>query len=293
MAAAARGWQSAAVPPAPRFHAPWPDTELGGTDLVAAMRRLRRSAFREQPPLSDHLLQLASQDASHAFLTNPAAHQIYVYLARYVARAIRLWFPVSGVTPRVLDWGCGKGHFSLLLKEQGLSPVSADRVGDGGDSAFGQSTPIVDGAGLKVVPLEDDVRLPFADQSFEVVLSVGVLEHVPSDTASLAEITRVLAPRGLFFCFFLPAKTSWTQRLAHLKGDRYHDRLYGELELRRKLARAGLVPLDVWRRQLLPKNSVRYPAPWAFERIDQLVTNHTLLKYLATNLECVAARGLE
>ncbi len=279
--------------PAPRPHRPWPSTELGGTDLVAAMRRLRRSAFRERPPLSEHLLELAAKAPNHDFLLNPAAHQIYVYLARYVARAIRLWFPVSGKTPRVLDWGCGKGHFSLLLKEQGLSPVSCDRRSEGGDSAFGQHTPIVTGAGLEVVPLDDDVRLPFADASFEVVLSVGVLEHVPSDAASLAELARVLSPRGLFFCFFLPAKTSWTQRLAHLRGDRYHDRLYGELELRRLLARAGLVPLDVWRRQLLPKNSVRYPAPWGFERVDQLLTNHTPLKWLATNLECVAARGLE
>ena len=69
-------WQAGAVEPAPRLHHPWPSTELGGTDPVAAMRRLRRSAFREKPPLSAHLLELAAQAPNHDFLTNPAAHQI-------------------------------------------------------------------------------------------------------------------------------------------------------------------------------------------------------------------------
>jgi ubiquinone/menaquinone biosynthesis C-methylase UbiE len=57
---------------------------------------------------------------------------------------------------------------------------------------------------------------------------VGVLEHVPNDQASLSEIVRVLKPDGLFFCFFLPTTLSWTQKVAHMRGNDYHDRLYDE-----------------------------------------------------------------
>jgi hypothetical protein len=53
---------------------------------------------------------------------------------------------------------------------------------------------------------------------------------------------------------------------------------------------AGLELLDVWYRQLLPKNTVRYPFFRMFERVDQLVTEHTPLRVFATNIEFVSAK---
>lgn len=259
---------------------------------VEALRAVRHRAFHKEPPPSLELKRLASQGPDHSFLINPAAHLVYVYLVRYVVEASVLWTQKTPRTLDVLDWGCGKGHVSLLLRENGVRPVSADRVSDAGHSAFGQATPILKGAGIEVAPLEDDVALPFADASFDAVLSFGVLEHVPHDASSLQEISRVLRRRGLFFCFFLPYTGSWTQRLAHLRGDRYHDRLYGRRQLKRLLSGAGLGLADAWFRQLFPKNSVPYPKPWWFERLDQTLTEHSPLRFLATNLECVAVKGL-
>ena len=138
--------------------------------------------------------------------------------------------------------------------------------------------------------MQYDGVLPYGDASFDVVLSVGVLEHVPNDRASLAEIKRVLKPSGLFFCFFLPTDLSWTQKLAHLRGDFYHDRFYNERVVKEMLAESGMKLVDLWYRQLFPKNSVHYPNFRMFERIDQLLTENTPLRVFATNIEFVSEK---
>jgi SAM-dependent methyltransferase len=119
-----------------------------------------------------------------------------------------------------------------------------------------------------------------------------VLEHVPNDAASIAEITRILKPGGFFFCFYLPTRLSWTQKVARSRGDEYHDRLYTRQSIDALLKSAGLQLRDVWYRQLFPKNVIHYPAFRTFEQIDQLLTRYTPLRYFATNIEFVATKPL-
>jgi 2-polyprenyl-3-methyl-5-hydroxy-6-metoxy-1,4-benzoquinol methylase len=103
----------------------------------------------------------------------------------------------------VLDWGTGKGHITYLLAAQGFRVTSCDVESQAVDSTFGQQTPIVAECKFPIVPLKHDWLLPFPDASFDVVVSFGVLEHVPNDSASLAEIRRILKPDGVFFFLFL------------------------------------------------------------------------------------------
>jgi hypothetical protein len=58
---------------------------------------------------------------------------------------------------------------------------------------------------------------------------------------------------------------------------------------------AGLELADLWYRQLLPKNKVRYPNFRLFEKMDQFATEYTPLRYFATNIEfvCVKPRSTE
>jgi SAM-dependent methyltransferase len=84
-----------------------------------------------------------------------------------------------------------------------------------------------------------DVRaLPFADRSFDVVLCVTVLCHrsIPSPSAAVAEMARVVRPRGLV-CLWEPGVRGL--RRAH---DRvtHTGRRFSRSELRGLLAAAGL-----------------------------------------------------
>jgi len=98
---------------------------------------------------------------------------------------------------RVLDLGSGAGTDSL---------VAAQMVGSEGRVTGIDMTPemlakaraAADEMGVTNVEfVEGEVeRLPFADESFDVVISNGVVDLIPDKDAVFAEIFRVLAPGG-------------------------------------------------------------------------------------------------
>ena len=251
---------------------------------------LRRSYFQIPQPLNQQIFDLTLNLQSHAFLRNAACQNIYLYLTNYVKAFSEYWFKKSLSNLTILDWGCGKGQISYLMREMGAEITACD-VHGGDDSSFAQNTPIIEKSSINVFPLEHPYILPFNDASFDIVLSFGVLEHVPNDFESLQEIHRILKPSGLMFCFFLPYHLSWTQRLAHLRGDFYHDRLYSKKMVKKLLNQSKLELIDIWHRQLLPKNSIAYSNYRTFEFIDQWITEYTPLKYAATNIEFVAYKS--
>jgi SAM-dependent methyltransferase len=256
-----------------------------------SLRSLRSQVFSGTWPLDQEIRAIARQIPSHGFLYNPASHYVYIYLTRYVQLMSEhvLEHPFGALS--VLDWGCGKGHVSKLLRDLGPGSLrSCDLASDEEDSAFGQDTPLIRDFNIPVTPLDHEYKLPYPDATFDVVLSVGVLEHVANDQASLAEIGRVLRPRGMFFCFNLPTTLSWTQKLSHMRGNLYHDRLYDERHIREMLSSVEFDLLDLWYRQILPKNSVHYPMFRLWERIDQFVTFYSPLRVFATSIEFVASR---
>ena len=255
-------------------------------------RQFRKSTFKKKWPLDEEITAIAAELPSHAFLHNPAGQYAYIYLTQFVKAFSEQYLrrPFGDLT--VLDWGCGKGHVSKLIRDLGPKHLySCDRLSENDDSTFGQATPILERLNTPVTPLDHDYLLPYQDSAFDIVLSVGVLEHVPQDRASLSEINRILKRGGLFFCFFLPTKLSWTQCVAHWRGNDYHDRLYSEHQVMQMLEAAGFELIDMWYRQFLPKNTVHYPNFRLFERLDQFVTEKTPFRYFATNLEFVCAKG--
>ncbi len=68
----------------------------------------------------------------------------------------------------------------------------------------------------------DPVTLPYDDDSFDAVLSCGVLEHVINPDASLDEIWRVLKPSGVFYIYNLPNRYSYLEEIAKRMGIYYH-----------------------------------------------------------------------
>lgn len=145
---------------------------------------------------------------------------------------------------RFLDAGCGTGGNLDALQRAGydaqgfdFSPVAVE---------------FCRARGLNKVGLGSITDIPYPDSGFDVVISCDVLNDAGTgdEERALEEIYRVLRPGGRVF-LNLPA-------FSFLKGE--HDRAtdvahrYTKGEIRRKLKRAGFVPvrLSYWNMLLFP-----------------------------------------
>lgn len=243
------------------------------------LRALRRRTFSHPWPLDTHLAEMVlNQPMGWQFLGNPGGQLPYQYLAHYIRLLSQEWFEKPLGDLKILDWGCGKGQVSYLLNQAGARVTSADVDPEEGALILGPT----------VLPLSHPYELPFPSAEFDVVLSVGVLEHVPHEVDSLREIRRILRPNGLFYCFNLPYRFSWVMWAVRLLGNWYHDRLYGRRQTRQLLEGNDFRLLDMWQRQLFPKNRVRLPGFRFWEQVDQWLVEHTPLALLASSLEFLA-----
>lgn len=92
---------------------------------------------------------------------------------------------------RILDVGCGTGAVSRAA----LAALGAEAFVVAMDPSNDMLAAARRG-GVERVVMASLPRLPFADASFDVVLSAFVLTHVDDPDAALADMARVLRPRG-------------------------------------------------------------------------------------------------
>ena len=122
-------------------------------------------------------------DLHQRFATNPDWHQ-WVFEQE-----------TAGSIERILEIGCGPASLwrenldridpswslTLLDSSPGMLEAAREYLGERADYAVG-----------------DAEQLPFADESFDVVLANHMLYHVPNRLRAYAEICRVLVPGGRF-----------------------------------------------------------------------------------------------
>ncbi|MHB1677547.1 MAG: class I SAM-dependent methyltransferase [Sulfuriferula sp.] len=243
--------------------------------------RLIRKTFSAPVKLDSYLLDVSSRIETHKYLGG-ATQDCYIRMVQLLV-SMYLLQGRDLSTVRVLDWGAGKGHISYLLKLAGFDVVSCDVSSSEDDSLFGQDTPIIVEKSITVISLIDPWLLPFKDSEFDLVVGFGVLEHVPNDCEFLQKLRRIIKPGGIFFFSFLPFWLSWSLRLAHLRGNRYHPKLISTKILTLMALNAGFKVGSMWHGQLFQKNSLTHNK--ILERIDRFLTWSTPLKYFATNLE--------
>ena len=240
-------------------------------------------------PLSD-----APSIGTYAYEPNPRGNDVNIQSAPQVREYEAIADRIAADRPgSVLDWGCGWGFVSVLLRERGLSVESLDYRTD------------LEREGL--VPLErfpeqpvyltsEPVRLPYDDDRFDAVLSLGVLEHVQDPRASLAELHRVLKPGGTLYVYKLPNRSSYLEWVARRAGMYYHgkyehDTIYTLRSARRIVDEAGFTVGELRYANMLPLTVTgsaadRLAGPiWGANRALGRVPG---LRGLATNVELVA-----
>ena len=136
---------------------------------------------------------------------------------------------------RLLDWGCGAGQMTALLRARGLD-VTAYDYRPGLDAPV--LRPLEHYPGRGGAPVVGARRAAVRRPAFDAVLSCGVLEHVQDPDSSLEELKRVLVPGGTIYVYKLPNRTSYLEAIARTAnrlgaGIYYHglepnDRIYTE-----------------------------------------------------------------
>jgi ubiquinone/menaquinone biosynthesis C-methylase UbiE len=96
----------------------------------------------------------------------------------------------------VLDVACGAGYGSSYLFSKGARAVIG---GDITAEAIEAAQKFYGGEGVEFRVL-DATRLPFADESFDVVTSMETIEHLEQYRDYLNECKRVLKEGGVFVC---------------------------------------------------------------------------------------------
>ncbi len=174
-----------------------------------ALRRLRRD-------------RAAPRFADHAFLID-AINESLLDRLNLVTRGFS----------RALVLGCHDGRLGVALAARGIEVVNADAGARFAAMAGGIQC--------------DEDRLPFAPESFDLVLSPGVLDQVNDLPGALIQIRRAMRPDGLFLAGFVGAGSLPVLRAATLAADLATDgaaapRLHPQIDVRAAgelLGRAG------------------------------------------------------
>jgi SAM-dependent methyltransferase len=113
------------------------------------------------------------------------------------------WFPQLDLRGKdILDLGCGYGGRTVRYAELGARSVSGNEVTERSCQEaheFGEHKSV----SLKIV-LAPAEALPFEGNSFDVILSYDVLEHVCNVEQSLRECLRILRPGASLYAIFPP-----------------------------------------------------------------------------------------
>jgi SAM-dependent methyltransferase len=127
-------------------------------------------------------------------------------LAANVTQMLGIAADIGGAIPAgaaILDFGCGRGETVAALRGAGYAAqgVDIEAYWEGAES-LGRDPALQQH--LHLAQLRP-YRLPFADASFDLVVSEQVFEHVMDYEAAFRELRRVLRPQGLSIHVF-PAR---------------------------------------------------------------------------------------
>lgn len=165
-------------------------------------------------------------------------------------------FNKLGLKPgdRFLDAGAGFGRHAFEAARQGATVFALDWAQDEVVATRNMFSLMVDAHEVPATTVGgalrgDATRLPFADDTFDCVVTSEVLEHIQDDVSAISELHRVLKPGGTLG---VTVPTWWPEKINWMLSDEYHApksvgghvRIYSATELKAKLRAAGLDVFD-------------------------------------------------
>lgn len=111
----------------------------------------------------------------------------------------------------VLEAGCGAGRFTEVLLQKGASLVSSDL--SEAVEVNAENFPISE----KHLVIQADINnMPFADESFDVVVCVGVIQHTPDSEKTIEDLYKLVKKGGYLAIDHYAKSRSFYFRLAPL-----------------------------------------------------------------------------
>ena len=147
---------------------------------------------------------------------------------------------------KVLDLGCGEGRHSIHLALSDAVEVYGFDLNEADvRTAVERAAPFFAEdtvPGRLLLGVGNGLKLPFAADSFDVVICSEVLEHIEDYRGVLSEIHRVLKPGGIFAATvpaFLPEWICWKLSDAYHEVEGGHIRIFREKQLRNDIEALG------------------------------------------------------
>ena len=158
---------------------------------------------------------------------------------------------------RILDAGCGSGRNMVELARYG---------GVTGIELSETSVALARQRGAGEVVSGSVLEMPFADASFDLAVSLDVIEHLEDDLGALRELRRTVAPGGALLVTVPAYQWLWS---GHDEINHHHRR-YTRRSLQRTAERAG------WRQQRTTYfNSLLLPVAILLRVLDRVNTKTT------------------
>jgi SAM-dependent methyltransferase len=181
-------------------------------------------------------------------LDQPVSLWNYIKMANRIASQLK-----QGC--HVLDWGCGIGQMTYLLRQRGMQVTAYDvSISDHRRPDLPLTRKV------EIITSPESTALPFEDAAFDAVLSCGVLEHVDegsqpgNEMKSLREIHRVLRANGTLLIYQLPQVHGWQEAMIRrFKLGYSHPRRYTPDEITRMLNETGFRVTWLQRANMIPK----------------------------------------
>ncbi len=189
-----------------------------------------------------------------------------------------------------LDVGCGTGRWSKYL----TSKVSFVEAIDPSNAIFAADNLLTDVSNVRLAMASTD-SIPFDDETFDFVMSVGVLHHIPDTQKAMADCVNKVKRGGYFYCYLYHSleSLSWFSKFLFFLSELLR-KIVSKLPHKTKLIVCDILALVVYMPFIilgrlalflgLKKMASKMPLKFYFDKSFFMIRNDSLDKF-GTSLE--------